>query len=194
MELAPINLSGDVVRLEPLAEDHAPGLWPHSNHDAVWRWMPFRPTTEEELAGFIRGAIALREQNAALAFAICLTKTGEPVGATGFWNIDHGHKRVEIGATWVGPEHQRSAVNTEAKYLLLRHAFETLGCSRVEFKTDSRNDKSRKALARIGASEEGCLRRHMILPDGDYRDSIYFSVIEPEWPRVKERVEGLLRR
>ena len=114
------------------------------------------------------------------------------VGSTSDLTIDCQHQRVEIGGTWVTPAWQRSAINTEAKYLQLRHAFETLGCIRVEFKTDALNTKSRQALARIGATEEGTFRNHMIMPDGRIRHSVYFSITHDEWPRVKAHLEGLL--
>jgi RimJ/RimL family protein N-acetyltransferase len=117
---------------------------------------------------------------------------GRVVGSTSYLNIDRQHRRVEIGGTWTTPAWQRSAINTEAKYLQLRHAFETLGCIRVEFKTDALNSKSRQALARIGATEEGTFRNHMIMPDGRIRHSVYFSITDDEWPRVKAHLEGLL--
>jgi RimJ/RimL family protein N-acetyltransferase len=116
------------------------------------------------------------------------------VGSTGYLNIDRQHRRLEIGGTWIAPEWQRTACNTEAKLLQLTHAFETLGCNRVEFKTDSLNERSRAALLRIGATEEGTFRNHMVMPDGRLRHSVYFSVIESEWPRVRVRLEALLER
>ena len=119
---------------------------------------------------------------------------GEPVGATGYLNIDRHNRGLEIGGTWITPQWQRTACNTEAKYLQLRNAFETLGCIRVEFKTASLNAKSRAALLRIGAVEEGTMRNHIIMPDGRLRHSVYFSVIESKWPAVKARLEGMLER
>ena len=129
-----------------------------------------------------------------LAFAQILRATGEIAGSTSYLAIEPAHRRLEIGATWLNPRHQRTGANTEAKLLLLRHAFEQLGCRRVEFKTDSENKQSRTALARIGATEEGTFRSHMIRPDGGRRDSVYFSVIDEEWPRVRSHLEALLAR
>jgi RimJ/RimL family protein N-acetyltransferase len=129
-----------------------------------------------------------------LGFAQILRATGEIAGSTSFLAIEPAHRRLEIGATWLNPRHQRTGANTEAKLLLLRHAFEALGCERVEFKTDAENKASRAALARIGAREEGTLRSHMGRLDGSRRDSVYFGVIAPEWPHVRAHLEGLLAR
>jgi len=194
MDLTPRVLEGRHVRLVPLEPEHAAPLWKATLDTEVWPWMPFRIGSEEELGGFIAGAKALNAAGQALGFAIVQRATDAPIGVTGYWNADHGHRRVEIGATWVTRSHQRTPVNTEAKLLLLRHAFDHLDCIRVEFKTDARNSRSRAALARLGAREEGTLRQHMVLPDGRLRDSVYFSVISPEWPDVRARLEGLIAR
>lgn len=194
MDLSPRVLEGRTVRLVPLEPQHAAPLWRATLDTEVWPWMPFRIASEEELGRFIAGARALNAAGSALGFAIVHRAADAPIGVTGFWNADHAHRRVEIGATWVTRAHQRSAVNTEAKLLLLREAFDALDCVRVEFKTDARNARSRAALARIGAVEEGTLRQHMVLPDGHLRDSVYFSVISGEWPGVRERLQRLLER
>ena len=128
----------------------------------------------------------------ALPFAIVEKATGRVIGSTRYGNIDRGHHRVEIGWTWVARDWQRTAVNTEAKYLLLKHAFETLGCMRVEFKTDSLNERSRAAILRLGAREEGIFRNHMITASGRIRHTVYFSIIDSEWPVVKGRLEAKL--
>lgn len=194
MKLEPVVLEGRLVRLEPLAERHVARLWAVAQEPAIWRWIPFR--VESEAA--VRGLVALAGQSlasgAGLGFAQVAPATGEVMGSTSYLAADPANRRVEVGATWLHPRFQRSGVNTEAKLLLLRHAFESLGCRRVEFKTDSENRASRAALARIGAREEGTLRAHMVRPDGSRRDSVYFSVIEPEWPGVRAHLEGLLAR
>jgi RimJ/RimL family protein N-acetyltransferase len=123
-----------------------------------------------------------------LPFVTIERASGRVVGSTCYLAIEPAHKRLEIGSTWITPSQQRSPVNTEAKLLQLGHCFETLGCNRVEFKTDSRNAQSRAALARIGAKQEGIFRAHMVMPDGVLRDSVYFSVVAPEWPDVKARL------
>lgn len=188
--LEPVVLSGKAVELVPLHERVAPGLWKASLDTEIWRWFPFEVHSEAELAQFIRAAVAMNEAGHSLGFSI--HRDGVAIGMTGYWNGDAANRRVEIGATWITRGQQRTIANTEAKYLLLRHAFESLGCIRVEFKTDALNERSRRALLRIGAREEGTLRSHMVLPSGRIRDSVYFSIIEPEWPAVKARLESLL--
>jgi RimJ/RimL family protein N-acetyltransferase len=187
--LAPIVLEGSHVRLEPLTEDHLEGLCAVGLDPALWEVANVRVTTREEMAGYIAGARGPGQQ----AFAVIHKATGAVAGSTRYMNAEPAHKRVEIGATWYGAPYQRTAVNTECKYLLLRHAFETLGCNRVELKTDARNERSQRAMLRIGAQQEGTLRRHMIVP-GHVRDTVYFSVIAEEWPAVKARLETMLAR
>jgi len=194
MELRPITLEGELVRLEPLGPGHAKGLWAAAQHDAIWRWLPFRVGSEAEVAQMIAFAEAAAKSGGMLSFAQILRAGDEVMGSTSYLAVEPAHKRLEIGATWLHPRHQRTGANTEAKLLLMRHAFESLGCERVEFKTDALNEKSRAALARIGAREEGTLRSHMGRLDGSRRDSVYFSVIAPEWPRVRAHLEGLLAR
>jgi len=192
MDLTPVTLSGNHVRLEPLATEHCAALWSATLDTEIWRWFPFELGSEQDLVGFAQMAEGLNEAGNALAFAIVETASGTPVGATGYWNVDAANRRVEIGGTWITKSRQRSPVNTEAKLLLLTHAFETLDCIRVEFKTDALNERSRAALARIGAREEGTLRRHMVLPSGRLRDSVYFSIIAEEWPAARERLCEML--
>jgi len=141
---------------------------------------------------YVETALQWQAEGSALPFATILNETDQIVGSTRFANIDREHKHMEIGWTWIGKPWQRTAVNTEAKYLMLRHAFEQLGCIRVEFKTDSLNQQSRNAILRIGAKEEGTFRNHMIIQDGRYRHSVYFSVIDSEWAEVKRRLEEKL--
>ena len=171
---------------------HLAGLAEIGLDEELWRWIPVPVRTREDLAAYIETAIGEQERGVSLPFAQVEKTTGRPIGSTRYGSIDRTHHRVEIGWTWVGREWQRTAVNTEAKYLLLRHAFETLGCIRVELKTDSLNEKSRAAILRIGAKEEGIFRNHMITASGRIRHSVYFSIVDSEWPAVKARLEGML--
>ncbi len=185
----PVVLQGEHVRLEPLAPEHSQGLYNRGQEAADWAWMPRPcfidlPDTKQWIAEAL-------ETPGHCAFAIIERSQDRAIGSTRYLSIEPRHSRLEIGWTWLGRDWQRTPVNTEAKYLLLRHAFETLKCRRVEFKTDARNERSQAALARIGATREGVLRNHMRV-QGDYqRDSVYFSIIDPEWPAVRD---GLLAK
>lgn len=190
--VAPVVLEGRHVRLEPLEKEHLAGLARVGLDEELWRWIPVPVRTVEELAGYIETALEEQNRGVSLPFALIEKATGRAIGSTRYGDIDRTHHRVEIGWTWVAREWQRSAVNTEAKYLLLRHAFEMLGCIRVELKTDSLNEKSRAAILRIGAKEEGIFRNHMITSSGRLRHSVYFSIVDSEWPAVKARLESLL--
>ena len=193
MTVTPVVLEGQHVRLEPLAKEHLAGLAQVGLDEELWRWIPVPVRTGEELAEYIGTALEEQKRGVSLPFALIEKATGRAMGSTRFGNIDRTHHRVEIGWTWVGRKWQRSAVNTEAKYLLLRHAFETLGCIRVELKTDSLNEKSRAAILRIGAKEAGIFRNHMITSSGRLRHSVYFSIVDSEWPAVKARLESMLK-
>jgi len=192
MVVSPVTLEGARVRLEPLAKAHLAGLAAVGLDEELWLWIPVPVRTAEEMAGYIETALEEQERGVSLPFALIEKATRRVVGSTRYGNIDRAHHRVEIGWTWVAREWQRTAVNTEAKYLLLRHAFETLGCIRVELKTDSLNERSRTAILRIGAREEGIFRNHMITASGRVRHSVYFSVADSEWPAVKARLESRL--
>jgi RimJ/RimL family protein N-acetyltransferase len=192
MTVVPVTLEGRCVRLEPLAKAHLAGLADIGLDEELWRWIPAQVRTAEEMAAYIETALQEQERGISLPFAIVEKAAGRAIGSTRYGNIDRTHHRVEIGWTWVAREWQRTAVNTEAKYLLLRHAFETLGCIRVELKTDSLNEKSRAAILRIGAQHEGIFRNHMITASGRIRHSAYYSIIESEWPAVKARLESKL--
>jgi RimJ/RimL family protein N-acetyltransferase len=183
-----VTLTGDSVRLEPLTPAHAPPLALVGLDPELWRWIPTAVTTADEMAAYVETALDERRRGVAMPFAIVDRATGTVIGSTRYANIDPVHRRLEIGWTWLAPAHQRTAANTEAKLLLLTHAFETLGAIRVEFKTDSLNEKSRAALSRIGAREEGTFRNHMIVSSGRKRHSVYFSIIDSEWPAVKDRL------
>ena len=194
MNLEPVILRGKHVRLEPLSLNHLDGLCAIGLEPEIWRWAPTPITTSDDMRTYVETALRWQAEGTALPFATVLNETGQAVGSTRFANIDLQNKHLEIGWTWIGKPWQRTTVNTEAKFLMLRHAFETLGCIRVEFKTDSLNEKSRNALLRIGAKEEGTFRNHMITSDGRLRHSVYFSVIDSEWPDVKARLEEKLAR
>jgi RimJ/RimL family protein N-acetyltransferase len=194
MNVEPITLEGRTIRLEPLSLDHHAALCEVAFDDDIWRWTTTMIRTPEDLRAYIELALKWQSEGHALPFATIEQASGRVVGSTRFGNIERAHRRVEIGWTWIGKSWQRTPVNTEAKYLMLRHAFETRGCIRVELKTDVLNERSRKAILRIGAKEEGILRKHMIVPSGRIRDSVYYSIVDTEWPAVKARLEEQLAR
>lgn len=194
MQLQPVALEGQHVRLEPLTLEHAPALWRVGADIEIWRWLPYVVRSEDDMRTYIRTVLQRQGAGTGLGFVTIARHIQQPVGATTYLNVDTANRHLEIGSTWITPTWQRSTINTEAKYLQLCHAFEVLGCIRVEFKTDSLNVKSRQALARIGATEEGIFRNHMVMPDGRKRHSVYFSVIDSEWPAIKTHLEGLLAR
>jgi RimJ/RimL family protein N-acetyltransferase len=181
------------VRLEPLSLGHHEQLCEVGLAEELWTVTMTRLLTGEDMRVYIEEAIRLQEAGSALPFAIIELSSGKAVGSTRYGNIDRVNRRVEIGWTWVAVPWQRTAVNTECKYLLLRHAFEVLHCVRVEFKTDVVNTRSRQALLRIGAREEGILRRHMITPTGRIRDTVYYSILDDDWAVVKSQLESMLR-
>jgi RimJ/RimL family protein N-acetyltransferase len=192
MPLDPITLEGTVVRLESLTLSHLDALCAVGLDPELWNMTLANVQTREEMRSHIETALKAQEQGTALPLVIVERATGTVVGSTRYMNIDRPNRKLEIGSTWVAKRWQRTAVNTEAKYLLLRHAFEELGCVRVEFKTDVLNAQSRAALLRIGAKEEGILRKHQITQTGRVRDSVYYSIIDTEWPEVKRRLEEKL--
>jgi RimJ/RimL family protein N-acetyltransferase len=192
MNIIPVTLEGQHIRLEPLSLRHHAQLCEVGLAEEIWRWMPQPVRTPEEMRAFIETALAWQAAGTALPFATTEKATGRAIGSTRFANIDRANRHVEIGWTWLGLEWQRTAANTEAKYLMLRHAFETWGCLRVEFKTDALNERSRQALLRIGAQEEGTFRSHIVTASGRIRDSVYYSIIASEWPGVKTHLEKKL--
>jgi RimJ/RimL family protein N-acetyltransferase len=192
MEVQPVTLTGQHVRLEPLTMDHLDALW-DIGHDAdLWQWTPYHIKTREEMRTYIQLALDWQEIGTALPFVTIEQETDRGVGSTRFGNIDIRNRRVEIGWTWIGKPWQRTAVNTEAKFLMLQHAFEVWHCIRVELKTDVLNERSRAAIVRIGAKQEGIFRHHIITDSGRLRDTIYFSIINDEWPEVKARLQTKL--
>lgn len=193
MKIQPVTLSGRTVRLEPLSESHVPDLFAVGNDESIWRFMRYGHI--QRLGGmreWVRMLLEHQKQGTDLPFAVIYLPTGRAVGATRYLEIKPEHRTLEIGGSWYGVDYQRTAVNTESKYLLLGHAFDTLGCIRVQFKTDLRNERSQRALERIGAVREGVLRDHIILPDGYRRSSVYYSILDFEWLGVKTKLEGLL--
>jgi N-acetyltransferase len=194
MKLEPVILAGQGVRLEPLSEAHHAGLCDAGLDPELWRLIPYRVATRQEMAAYIQAALQAQAAGTALPFATIEPASGRVVGSTRFMNIDASNRRVEIGSTWIARPWQRSFVNTEAKFLMLRHAFEVLGCIRVELKTDALNERSRSAILRIGAREEGILRKHVVTWTGRVRDTVYFSIVDDEWPRVKAALEAKIER
>ena len=194
LQIQPVTLHGRHIRLEPLTLNHHAALCDIGLEPELWRWIPAPVKSREDMLDYIRLALQWQSDGTALPFATVEQSSGRVVGCTRYMNIDKPNRHVEIGSTWIGLDWQRTAVNTEAKYLMLRHAFETLGCFRVELKTDALNQQSRNAILRIGASQEGIFRKHVVCADGRLRDSVYFSIIDSEWPGVKARLEEKLHR
>lgn len=188
----PVILEGRHVRLEPLSRSHLAPLTVEGADAAIFQHYPVAYATPAGMRAFLDDALQMREKGTGLPFVIVARSEGKPVGSTRFGNIERNHRRAEIGWTWLAPRHQRTGINTEMKYLMLRHAFETLKLIRVEFKTDALNEQSRRALLRIGAVEEGTFRNHMIAQGGRIRHSVYYSIIDSDWPRVKQHLEQLL--
>ena len=193
MDVQPITLCGRFVRLEPLSQAHVPGLAQAGKDESIWRYMRYGLLTgPRRMSQWVRHMLELQARGNDLPFAVIHLPDGKVAGATRYLNIDRPDCNLEIGGTWYGLQYQRTAVNTECKYLLLRHAFETLGCLRVQIKTDQRNQRSQRAIERLGAVQEGILRDHIILPDGYLRSSVIYSILRREWPDVKQRLEGYL--
>ncbi len=189
----PVTLEGATVRLVPLTPAHVDELLEHALDPDLWRWTLSHVETRADLERYVASALDEQERGRALPFAHVLKASGRAIGSTRFGSIERVHRRVEIGWTWIGRAHQRTAVNTETKYLMLRHAFETWECLRVELKTNALNTRSRNAMLRIGCVEEGTLRQHAINERGEVRDTVYLSILQKEWPAVKARLEGMLR-
>jgi RimJ/RimL family protein N-acetyltransferase len=195
MEVKPVALTGKHVCLEPMTENHASGLAQIGAGQTFWDFMVYgNVNTVDDMRHWVLDLLSRAEKGTDLPFVAIHLASGRVAGATRYLNIMPNDRGLEIGGTWYGLEFQRTPVNTECKYLLLRHAFETLGCIRVQLKTDLRNDRSQKAIERIGAVKEGVLRNHMILPDGRYRHSVFYSILDTEWPEVKKRLEEMLAR
>ncbi|HEX9608202.1 MAG TPA: GNAT family protein [Gemmatimonadaceae bacterium] len=192
--LEPVVLEGSFVRLEPMTLEHHAQLTEIGLDPEIWRLTIVMIRTGEEMRGYMESALALQREGTSLPFVTIERSSGRVVGSTRFGNYDGPNRRIEIGWTWLARPWQRTAINTEAKYLLLTHAFEKLRCVRVELKTDVLNAPSRKAMLRIGAKEEGILRKHTLMWTGRYRDSIYYSILDEEWSQVKGQLEKMLAR
>jgi RimJ/RimL family protein N-acetyltransferase len=194
IRVEPVVLEGEHLRLEPLSQSHVDGLCEIGIVEELWRWIPVPVKAPEQMKAYVDTALTERANGVSMPFVQIERKSGRVIGSTRYMNIEKAHRRLEIGSTWIAPAWQRSAINTESKYLLMRHAFEDLGCMRVELKTDSLNEKSRAAILRIGAKQEGIFRNHMITSTGRVRHTVYFSVIDSEWPAVKAELERQLGR
>jgi RimJ/RimL family protein N-acetyltransferase len=195
VDVKPVVLTVKYVRLEPMTEAHIPGLAKIGVGQPFWDFMVYGDiVTVDDMREWVRELLARAQKGTDLPFVAIHLESGRVAGATRYLNIASNDRGLEIGGTWYGAEFQRTVVNTECKYLLLRHAFETLGCIRVQLKTDLRNERSQRAIERIGAVKEGVLRNHMILPDGRIRHSVFYSILDSEWPDVKKLLEGMMNR
>lgn len=191
----PITLVGQHVRLEPLTRAHAPGLFAVAGEAEIWRYLPvLEPRSLDAMEAIVDSASAEAARGLRLPFAIVARVDDRVCGSTSYLDIASTHRRIEIGWTWLGAAARRTAINTECKLLLLQHAFEVLGCGRVQLKTDARNLRSQTAIERLGAKREGVLRQHMVMPDGFVRDTVMYSLIAEEWPAVKTRLVTMLKR
>lgn len=194
IDLSPVTLSGQRVALLPLQLQHLDALISAGSDEAIWAWYPENFAAPSAMARFMDTALRAVAERAAQVFVQRDLASGRIVGSTRLFQFSLRDRRAEIGWTWLAPEAQRSGLNTEAKFLLLQHAFETLGLMRVEFKTDALNTRSRAAIARIGATQEGIFRRHVLCESGRVRDSVYFSIVDSEWPQVREHLQALLAK
>ncbi|HET9104071.1 MAG TPA: GNAT family protein [Solirubrobacteraceae bacterium] len=189
------SFSGRLVRLAPLAAEHAEGLVAAASDADMFAWMPLdMAASSDALRQWLTESLALAEAGSAVPYVILSAEDGRPLGSTRFLELRFEHLRAEIGWTWVTRPAWGTGVNVETKLLLLEHAFERVGLRRVEFKTDARNARSRGALTALGASFEGILRKHMVVREGGARDSAYFSVIDDEWPAVKAGLQARLAK
>jgi RimJ/RimL family protein N-acetyltransferase len=194
MVIEPVVLDGKRVRLEPLNEDHFEGVAKAGAFEELWNWTNTIANTRESMRVYFDEALRMGLSGTALPFATIDKESNTVIGSTRFANADVANRRVEIGWTWITPSFQRTYANSEVKYLMLGHAFEKWGCARVELKTDVLNEKSRNAMLRMGATEEGVLRKHILTYSGRWRDSIYYSVLDTEWPSVREQLARFVAR
>ena len=190
--LQEVTLRGRYVTLEPLRIEHSPELYPSAREEEIWEFFSMKVKTQEDLTRWIRKRIDAVKNGTALAFVQRDAKTGQAFGSTSLFEIDLGNRRAEIGHTWIGAGHRRTAANTEAKLLLFTHAFDKLGCIRVQIKTAPENLRSRKAIERLGAKYEGLFRNYMVYDDGTIHDRVIYSVIDKEWPEIRKRLENFL--
>jgi len=191
----PVTLEGKVVRLEPMAAAHVGGLSVAGKDESIWKYMLYGDlTSQENMSAWVDSILLLQAAGTDLPFTVIHLGSGRVAGATRYLEMRPPHRSLEIGGTWYATEFQRTTVNTECKFLLLKYAFEEMNCIRVQFKADARNERSVRAIERLGAVREGVLRNHYVLPDGTFRDSVYFSILDREWPEVKRRLEEKLKR
>jgi RimJ/RimL family protein N-acetyltransferase len=193
MKVEPVVLEGEFVRLEPLKIEHFDALCEVGLDESLWKLTANIVETRDDLRRYVENALKDFEKKIALPFVTMDRAQNKIVGSTRFGNIDTNNRKVEIGWTWINPAWQRTYINSEAKILMLTHAFENWKCIRVELKTDALNDKSKNAMRRMGATEEGTLRNHMITESGRFRDSVFFSIIDSEWQDVKANLTAKLR-
>ena len=190
-----VSLIGTHVRLEPLNLAHAEGLLPHALEPEIWLYIPYgNINTLEKLQNMISGLLRKQETGSDLCYTVFHQASNQPIGMTRYISVDRSNYGVEIGGTWYGKDYRRSAVNTEAKYLLLRQAFEVFACQRVQIQSDVRNERSQRAIERLGAVREGIMRKNKRMPDGHQRNSIMYSIIDDEWPAIKTKLEGWLQK
>jgi RimJ/RimL family protein N-acetyltransferase len=189
-----VTLQGRYATLEPLAREHESALARAAADGELWRLWYTSIAAPERMGEYVATALDMRERQGAMPFVVRENETAEVVGCTRYFNVDALNRRLEIGHTWYATHAQRTAVNTECKLLLLTHAFEKLKCIAVEFRTHWFNRASREAIARLGAKQDGVLRNHQLAPDGGYRDTVVFSIIESEWPAVRRHLNFLLQR
>ncbi|MBO0995617.1 GNAT family N-acetyltransferase [Bacillus sp. SD088] len=193
MEITPVVLIGDRVKIQPMEDHHVQALFEAGNNPDIWAYMPMKIQSIEDIRFLVDGALQAREKGSEFPFVIFDKESGKIVGSTRLLNISIPNRNLEIGWTWLAPTVWRTRINTECKYLLLKHCFETLGAIRVQLKTDGRNMRSQQAIERLGAVKEGVLRNHVIMPDGYLRDSVFYSVIDREWALVKNKLESMLQ-
>ncbi len=190
----PVTMEGRYIRLVPLTRDHIGPLARVGKDPGIWQWMPYGYRgTDESMGRLVDLILENQAAGTALAFTTVLRPDDQPVGMTRYLGIDRPNRNVEVGGTWLPPSLWRTPVNTESKLLMLNHAFEE-GCVRVQLKTDSRNVRSQHAIERLGSQREGVLRQHMVRADGTFRDSVVYSILRPEWPSVRSRLEEALQR
>ena len=194
MDILPVTLQGRTVRLEPLSLDHVCALWIAAEPGDIFKWFGAPIRSEDVMCDWVAAAIKMRDAGTGLPFCTIAQSSRMPIGSTRYGNIDRANLRLEIGWTWLAADWQKTSANTEAKLLMLSHAFDDLGCVRVEFKTDALNQASLAGLRRLGAVEEGTFRKHMLCADGRWRDSVYFSITNEEWIASRELLQDRLAR
>ncbi|MBT2639536.1 MULTISPECIES: GNAT family protein [unclassified Bacillus (in: firmicutes)] len=189
-----VTLEGNTVNLMPMESSQLDGLWGAGQDQSIWEFTSSKVRNKDEMEKVIEAAMAERKKGTQIPFTVLNKKIGKIVGSSRFLDISEPHRSLEIGWTWYSPEYWRTSVNTETKMLMLQYAFEEMGVNRVQFCTDSRNVRSQTAIARLGAQKEGVLRKHRIIADGYVRDTVVFSILKEEWPKVKTGLQEKLNR